>query len=1079
MRIFCLLFCLLGTYNSLFAQNFFYKTDFGKNRIQYKQFEWKYFSSQNFELYFYQEGEDIAKMAAGYAEADFLRMTDLIGYSPYNKIKIFVYNSVTDLQQSNVGIDAQGISTGGQTKFFKPEIELAFTGDKVSFQKELNRSIATALVFEMMYGGSLKDMLRSNYLLSLPNWFVSGVTQYIAEGWSSEMDDYLRDMLKYRKLKNIDNLEGKDAQLVGQSIWNYIAEEYGRQNIANILNLTRIVRNAESGIQNTIGVSFQRFSNDWKKFYISQLTAVAQGHQAIPLNLRLKNNKSGATYNQFGLHATQNLLAYSENKNGKFKVRLRNLATNKETTVLVGGYKTTSQAIDFKIPILAWLGENLLGVIHYEKGKMVLSTYSLSSKKTTQAVLPFSHVHSFAASDDGKTLVLSAAQNGQNDLYSYETSSQKVRQLTNDVFDDLTPAFMKNGDIVFSSNRTSDSLSVAKKASLGEVTDRFNIFLLQPTTKKLQRITNTISTDLHPSPINDTHIVFTSTQRGINHLFCYDLKEGTTHQVSNTESSVGHYDYRNKQLIISLLHKGNMHLFRYNNFDVISTSVFSQKTARQEMLDVRNIKDLRKQKGNQPKKDTVKIVEDETPKDTVVAVRTNPYDIDTDNYVFDTPPQGQQRKKKKLLENYKPIGSPDTEPKQKPETFELSRAIPYINKFGADNLKTNFLIDPLRGAGMSFETGLMELFENHQFSLGALAMFNLRNANYYAEYQYLKKRLDYKVRFDRQTYSIFGRQQTFLQRYALNKAQATVSYPITVNQRVSATGIAAQTTFDVTSTYGGSLGTSIQSIPEKDVYYGGFQLAYTFDNVISPAPNVYDGLKAKVVYENLMGLGIENKNFGNITAEVRYYKRLGKQLVLATRAMYGQFLGEAAKTYRLGGMDNWIISSSDAIPATNSLYFNDEPTERAARRDYTDYLFSPFVTPLRGFNFNRLLGQGVFVANAELRIPVANYISRGNITSNFVRNLQFVGFFDIGTAWKGDNPFSRDNSVNIVEFIRPNNAFPYAKVLNFKNPFLMGYGFGVRSMVLGIYNKLDVAWGIEDNQVKDGVKLYWTLGVDF
>ena len=42
----------------------------------------------------------------------------------------------------------------------------------------------------MLFGGSLKDMFQSTYLLNLPSWFVLGISEYIAKGWNDEMDDY-------------------------------------------------------------------------------------------------------------------------------------------------------------------------------------------------------------------------------------------------------------------------------------------------------------------------------------------------------------------------------------------------------------------------------------------------------------------------------------------------------------------------------------------------------------------------------------------------------------------------------------------------------------------------------------------------------------------------------------------------------------------------------------------------------------------------------------------------------------------------------------------------------------------------
>merc|ERR1711916_154998 len=113
--------------------------------------------------------------------------------SPYNKTKILIYNSIIDLQQSNIGVYNQGYDVGGQTNFVRSEIELAFTGSKARFKNELALGISDILIFEMMYGGNLKEIFQNSYLLNLPEWFMAGAASYIAEGWSVEMDDYLRD----------------------------------------------------------------------------------------------------------------------------------------------------------------------------------------------------------------------------------------------------------------------------------------------------------------------------------------------------------------------------------------------------------------------------------------------------------------------------------------------------------------------------------------------------------------------------------------------------------------------------------------------------------------------------------------------------------------------------------------------------------------------------------------------------------------------------------------------------------------------------------------------------------------------
>ena len=70
---------------------------FGKNRIQYKKFNWQFVSTQNFNVYYYDGGKNTAMIAADYAEKELKRITSIIGYFPYVKTTLILYNSVADL----------------------------------------------------------------------------------------------------------------------------------------------------------------------------------------------------------------------------------------------------------------------------------------------------------------------------------------------------------------------------------------------------------------------------------------------------------------------------------------------------------------------------------------------------------------------------------------------------------------------------------------------------------------------------------------------------------------------------------------------------------------------------------------------------------------------------------------------------------------------------------------------------------------------------------------------------------------------------------------------------------------------
>ena len=189
--------CLVG----LLGQAQHYSTPFGQNRIQYKNFDWYYYSTNNFDIYYYPGGQEYALEAVNFLEDEFVTLTDKLGYAPYSKTKIFIYNSIHDLQQSNVGIDGAVYTIGGRTEFVKLQLEVAYPGKAHQFKQDLIHKLSNNLIQDMMYGGSLAEIFQNSYLLSLPDWFVDGAARYIAFGWSREMDDFLRDYISAKKMK--------------------------------------------------------------------------------------------------------------------------------------------------------------------------------------------------------------------------------------------------------------------------------------------------------------------------------------------------------------------------------------------------------------------------------------------------------------------------------------------------------------------------------------------------------------------------------------------------------------------------------------------------------------------------------------------------------------------------------------------------------------------------------------------------------------------------------------------------------------------------------------------------------------
>ncbi|MEZ4984273.1 MAG: BamA/TamA family outer membrane protein [Saprospiraceae bacterium] len=126
--------------------------------------------------------------------------------------------------------------------------------------------------------------------------------------------------------------------------------------------------------------------------------------------------------------------------------------------------------------------------------------------------------------------------------------------------------------------------------------------------------------------------------------------------------------------------------------------------------------------------------------------------------------------------------------------------------------------------------------------------------------------------------------------------------------------------------------------------------------------------------------------------DARHYIRLDKRSILAFRAAGAWSFGNDRILYYMGGADNELFGGFNTTIPT--------PEETPG--------FVTLANSMRGFSQNIRNGNAYVLANAELRIPVFRYLSE-RIQSPFLRNFQVTGFFDAGTAWSGDSPYSDDN----------------------------------------------------------------------
>lgn len=1021
------------------------QVNFGKNRVQYKSFDWKYISTEHFHIYYYQEGANLAFNVARIAEEDYSRISKIVGYYPFRKINLMVYNSPGDLRQSNIGIQERAF-IGGETRLIKSKKELAFAGNYAAFNRDIGETVADMLINSMLFGGSLKDVVQSSYLLHIPAWFVEGAAAYIGHGWSAEMDDVVRDLVIKN---NFDprRLIGNDAKIIGQSIWNYIAITYGESTISSVLNLSRITHSEQTSIESAVGLPYKDFIEGWENYYLQKMV-VDSSTVSIDKKKRVRKfNKRKYQYNSLAYNPDSTLLAYSENFMGRERVSVVNTTTGKKKLIYRKGNKLVDQQVDYSVPLVGWRSKEELSVVTYRKGTPYLFTKNIKSgKKESKYFSTFDQITSFDYNGSNNDMALTAYKNGQSDVFIYDYKEDKARRITKDLYDDVDVSY-QNGTskVVFSSNRLNDTLR-QDNGDYTLITDDFNVFVYDSEKKSpiLTRITNLPVAERSPVVTVSGEAYFLMNINHTKQLYKYNALDSTYEQKTNFEGSISTFgmskDAKHVSYVIRDKGKSFLYVDSFLNLDTTFQTLTESDFFKPE----------------KPKE--VKTL-DMLLKDMDISLLT----FESDTAIKKDP---ALEKKESNSNKY-------------PEN-KIHGPFPMKLKMGVDYLVTTLEIDQLRGVGALIHTSLSDMMNNHRINFDIFALTDLRSSSLSGEYELLKYRQDFRAKYSRNNYFISN--EFFAHNYVLNRFEVGVAHPFNEVSKISFNPTYLNLRFtDYSFT---------APIPDSISHFAGYRIEYVFDNTKENGLNMLEGARIKIQFstnkyfgnrfdgdtsKRVFGLlpGNASRDFAKLNIDIRKYFKLHRELVLATRASLGQFFGPSRKNFLIGGMDSWLFMKNTSDPrgtGTNPLTFNPNINN-------SDILFADYATNLRGFRYNARYGYRYFLVNNELRVPIVKMFHKAPMGSSFFRNLQLVGFYDFGTAWSKGNPFTTDNDINTQVIEEPQSPFK-ATVTNYESPFLMGYGFGVRSMLLGYYIKFDVAWGVEDF-VNQGKEFYFTFGYDF
>ncbi len=1098
--------------------------EFGKNRVQYQKFKWKYYQTDNFNTYFSQDGLGLGKYVAQIAEHELPGLEEFIEYGMQRRTNIVVYNNFDDMQQSNIGLGIDWQNTGGVTKLVNNKMLVYFDGNHDNLRRQVRQGIARVLVENVLFGDDLGEFAANQALLDLPKWLTDGYIEYAAENWSPALDDALRGVMLAGTYTNFYQFAYEKPNLAGHAFWKYIADKYGKNKVTYFLYLARVYRNLNNASNKLAKKKFKAILKDFMMEVPQQYYRDLRGRKNVPKGQLAVTEPIGKKdFIRFNANPQPRSFSYAvvEFKQGIYSVVLMENFVNRKV-LLRYGTRSREDEINPNYPILAWDGKGTrLACIYSEHGKVKLFVFDAVNRiKTVKGVeMPmFDQVQDMKYMLDNNTLLLSAVRSGQTDIFTYKINTQVVDQITNDVYDDLDPSFVafpnKTG-IIYSSNRPS-----AQAASSDDSlpSNRFNIFLVdnwnKSDFKQISQLTALKRGNARfPSQYNTSHFTFISDENGINNRYAGFFR--TERAGLDTLVFIGDEVLRNPPIaeIDSVLNEWNKtdidsigyvsitndssYVFPITNYQstLLETRTAGDQQLVSEVIRMGDIKMLyrlkvdenalrRRNVNARPTEYVRQLLDEERRALNKEAIIPGLADTSTRRPVdyFQSEFGNDQPAKPPTAPTIGTVVSSDIELKE--PVLRKARLYEYRPpKFFADYAVTGFNNSVLAvnkfqpyggGAGPIYlsnggdfngliRLGTSDLMEDLKFTGGIRIAPNLRDNDVLFEFYNLKKRLDWGVTYYRSSNRVLIN-SLYDGKMFSSYYLARLRYPF---DRVRSLRATIGPRFDRTVILSSDIPSDALTAPDIKQTYGQLSMEYVHDNTVNPASNIWKGLRYKVFFDWFTQLSkvsnTDGKFIFNAGFDARHYYPIYRNLIWAVRAAGDFSWGNQKVIYYLGGTDNWFA-----------------PKFNSANRPSPDntYAYQSLANPVRGFKQNLANGNNAVVINSEVRVPVFSTFLNKPINNALVRNFQLVQFIDLGSAWNGQFEKLKRPQTVYTDPNDPNNLVQVRLKTGGIGPFAGGYGFGARSTLLGYFLRLDAAW--EMNGFFRGKPMWYVaMGFDF
>jgi WD40 repeat protein len=506
---------------------------FGKNKIIYKNFHWKIYSSPHFDVYYYPEEERQLEQIVSYAESQYTRLSQILDHEIKFRINLIIYRTHMEFEQTNIELG------------FIPEYVAAFSeplADRMVIPIDLppdelyalfGHELAHVFQFSILFQESISRAFRAN----TPGWVMEGMASYLAQDESSIDKMIIRDAVIYGLIPPIHRVQVTNflTYRFGNAAFTFIEEKYGQEGVRTFISEFRkslLQNNIDKPIQDAFAIDGDEFDRQFKKYlqkkYLPILLEKKEPQDYGREIARRKTGQQDVVNFSPALSPSGELLAVMTTRWGDLDVAILSARDGKVMRPLTKGFTNQYENLVYGAfqgkKDLTWSpdGERVAFFARKENERILLIHNALTGKLEQTIVIPgIDDELSPSWSTNPAVIAFEGVKDGVTDIFSYNLETRDIRNLTQDPYFDSNPAWSPDGKQVLYNRR------------IGPYTKVFMVDASDPS-RKIQ-LTFGDSDDLQPVFSRNGKTVFYTSDAdgGIYNLHKLDLETGDIERLTS------------------------------------------------------------------------------------------------------------------------------------------------------------------------------------------------------------------------------------------------------------------------------------------------------------------------------------------------------------------------------------------------------------------------------------------------------------------------------------------------------------------------------------------------------------------